>query len=230
MKRILTSLLLLWGAAAAAQQPTYVIEAGQSLNDALGVTDFYRYASFRDARVQFRDGYVKPARMNLNYVLGRLEFITPKGDTLMLEGEGDLAHVAIGTDTFFFYGGAQLQVGSWKGVGRLLQHQYLQEEGTTRVGAYESNDPSASAEAVTRYNAFNQVRSVAVRQRTTFVRESKLYFWKDNTAEPVALDRRSLEKAFPDRKPEIAEYLRQHKVNFRLPADVNGLIRQLLNL
>ncbi|GAB4092628.1 hypothetical protein GCM10028786_15550 [Flaviaesturariibacter terrae] len=218
---------LFFATAAGAQLPTYRLEAGESLADVISAADFYRYPAFREGRVQFRDGYVKTARLNLSYLLGQLEFIGPKGDTLVLEGVDDLAHVAIGQDTFFFYAGAVQQVDAWKGRGRLLQYQQLKEESSSSIGGYDANDPSGSVEATTRYNANNSVRSLAVRRRTTYVRDSKLYFWKDNTAEPMLLERRSLEKIYPGRKAEIAEYLRAHKVDFRLADQVRGLIAYL---
>ncbi|RYY38418.1 MAG: hypothetical protein EOO08_15005 [Chitinophagaceae bacterium] len=227
MKKLFLTLLLLAGLASQAQLPVYKLDIGQSLADVLAPTDFYRYAAFQDARVQFRDGYVKPVKMNLNFLLGKLEFIDPKGDTLILEGVDQLAHVAIGNDTFFFYNGSVEQVAAWKGSGRMLQHQQLIEEGSVKVGGYDANDPSGSSEAVTRYNAFNQVRSVPVRQRTTYVRDSRLYFWKDDTAEPVTLDRKAVERLFPKQRPTIAQYLKEHKVDFRVPAQVKALLDYL---
>lgn len=230
MKRCLLLLSLFCAGTTFAQFPTYRIEAGQSLSDVLGPADFYQYPSFQDGRVQFRDGYVKKAQLNLYYLVGRLEFIGPKGDTLMLEGVDDLAHVAIGTDTFFFYSGTLRQVGAWKGRGRLLQHQQLREESSSGVGGYDANDPSNSAEAATRYNAYNSVRSLAVRRRTTYMRYSKLYFWKDDTAEPVLLERRSVDRIFPGHKNEISEYLRTHKVDFRVADQVLALFNYLQSL
>ncbi|RYY88610.1 MAG: hypothetical protein EOO15_08435 [Chitinophagaceae bacterium] len=230
MTKLLLTLALFTGFAASAQLPTYKLEIGQSLADVLAPEDFFRYPSFREARVQFRDGYVKQAQMNLNYLLGKLEFIGPKGDTMILEGVDQLAHVAFGRDTFFFYNGSVEQVAAWKGTGRLLQHQQLQEEGSVKVGGYEANDPSASVEGVTRYNSFNQVRTLSVRQRTTFIRSSKLYYWKDDTAEPVAIDRRVIERLFPAHKKELSQYLKEHKVDYRMPQQVKGLLDYMHSL
>lgn len=227
MKRLLLFLCVFGALSGHSQQTSYTIEPGQTLSDVLG-NGMYRYPEFRSARVQFRDGYVKAARMNLNYLLGGLEFINPKGDTLALEGISELAHVAIGTDTFFFYGGALEQVGSWKGVGRLLVRRVLRETGSSRIGGYEANDPAGATEAVTRYNANNQVRSLAVRERTTFVKEEKLYFWKDDTSEPTTVDRRALEKLFPGKKAQLDETLRSRKINLKKPEEVRNLIQELL--
>jgi hypothetical protein len=230
MRKLLLPFLLAFCLTAGAQLPTYKVDIGQTMDDVMSVSDFYRYPSFQTSRVQFRDGYIKTAMMNLNFIEGRLQFISPGGDTLVLEGLDQLAHVAIGKDTFFFYGGALEQVGAWPGWGRLLQRQYLMEEGVTRVGGYDSNEPSGAVEAVTKYNAANMVRSIAMRQRTTIVRQSKLYVWKDDATVPVLLDRKEFESLFPGRKSAIRDYLRETKVDFRIPAQVLRLVNHVRSL
>ena len=63
----------------------------------------YRFEEFQEGRITLREGFSPdhPLQMNLNVFLGRIDYITNKGDTVAFENSQALKSVAISNHLFY---------------------------------------------------------------------------------------------------------------------------------
>ena len=81
---------------------TYKVNPGEIITQALPADVLYNYPAFTAGLVHFRNTAVGAGRMNYNNLLGKIQFIDDKGDTLELTNEPPINFVSIVSDTFYF--------------------------------------------------------------------------------------------------------------------------------
>ena len=81
---------------------TYKVNPGEIITQALPADVLYNYTAFTAGFVHFRNTAVGAGRMNYNNLLGKIQFIDDKGDTLELTNEPPINFVSIVSDTFYF--------------------------------------------------------------------------------------------------------------------------------
>jgi|GEM_PF-2702503 len=225
LRKIMLALFFGSSLTAAAQGPTYTVEPGQRVNDVLQPADYFLYPDFSNGEVHFKDGYISRARLNYSFSEAALQFIAPKGDTLVLANEEKIQLVAVGKDTFYFHQGFLQQIAR-VGDTRLLLRQYLKIHDVSRVGGYGANETGAM-DQTTRYNANNQVRELVLTSRLTIMRQQDLFLWAPDDEAPVPASRKELERRQPKRKSDIAAYLKERKVDFSQLQPVLRLMQHL---
>ena len=81
----------------------YKVAPGERVDVALQKANaLYQYPMFSEAQVVLKNGSSGTVRMNYNRMLGDMQFISGKGDTLVLDKGNDVASITIGKDTFFY--------------------------------------------------------------------------------------------------------------------------------
>jgi hypothetical protein len=105
VKNIL-SVFLLWllsiNIALSQSRKTYKVNPGEVITEALPHDVLYKYNQFINGTVHFRNGALGGGRMNFNNLLGKIQFIDDKNDTLELNNEPPIRYVNIAADTFYF--------------------------------------------------------------------------------------------------------------------------------
>src|SRR5881398_159423 len=109
MKTFLLLLILYLAVPACLQAQTsniYKVAPGERVDFALlKANALYQYPQFADAQVALKNGTSGTVRMNYNQLLGDMQFINGKGDTLSLDNENEVASIVIAKDTFVFSDG-----------------------------------------------------------------------------------------------------------------------------
>jgi hypothetical protein len=75
-----------------------VIHADENISDHFT----YRFPSFEEATVLFKNGTSSIYKMNFNMLLCSMQFIDPKGDTLNISKPADIDSILFKNSTFFF--------------------------------------------------------------------------------------------------------------------------------
>ena len=75
-----------------------VIHADENISDYF----IYRFPSFDQATVLFKNGISSTYKMNFNMLLCTMQFIDPKGDTLEISKPEDIDSIRLNNSTFFF--------------------------------------------------------------------------------------------------------------------------------
>ena len=85
-----------------AQKNQWTVNAGESVKEVLGDSAIYRYPQFQQGTAYYKDGSFSHAPLNLNFITGEMEFITPSKDTLAVANETSIKYITIQRDTFYF--------------------------------------------------------------------------------------------------------------------------------
>ena len=103
MKLLLCICIGLFSVPAFAQPgKTYTIKPGENIIKVISVNEIFKYPSFVIGTVIFKDGRNVRSRLNYNSLIGQIQFIDLKGDTLSLAEEETVRYIVIGTDSFCY--------------------------------------------------------------------------------------------------------------------------------
>ena len=185
----------------------YIVNPGQTIQEVIPDTVRYSYADFRNGIVFFPRNETATAMVNYNLMLGEMQFIDPKGDTVFIGEPKKFDRIAIGSDTFFFNKGYLKQL-AYKNKVRLLQKQTIRMASRTTLGVF---DQPAQGAATTYSSFIGNTHDVSLRtnQKITFKKETYYFLMDRNqTLYPLTLknlqllfskDRNLLEKSFQGR-------------------------------
>src|SRR6476620_2051112 len=77
-------------------------KAGEDPAKVIPLAERYRYGEFRQGKLSFANGSSSVAKFNYNILLGEMQFIDQKGDTLSLTDDYSIQVVAIGQELFYY--------------------------------------------------------------------------------------------------------------------------------
>jgi hypothetical protein len=175
----------------------YVVNPGQTIQEVIPDTIRYSYPEFRSGIVFFPGNETATAMVNYNLMLGEMQFINPKGDTLYIGEPEKFEKIAVGFDTFFFNKGYLRQM-AYKNKVRLLQKQTIRMSSRTTLGVF---DQPAQGAATTYSSFFGNTHDVTLRtnQKITFKKET-YYFLMDRNQILYPLSLKNLQMLFPKDK------------------------------
>ena len=208
---------------------TIFIAAGQEVSEVLTPQKIYRYPQFINGKIIFRNSSTSQALLNYNYLIGEIEFISPKNDTLAIAKEQmlNIKKVIIDTNTFFYHQGyAELVMENR--VGKLLKSEKFYVVNREKIGGY--NQP-ASTSAIDSYDNFISTYGVTglhlkIRENITLVLKAN-YFFGNEYDLLLPANKRNLYRAYHAKKEQIDEYLKENLVDYKNPSDLKKLLTHL---
>ena len=116
----------------------------------------YRFDKFYIGTVSFFTGKSANARLNYNRLLGEMQFIDLKGDTLSLDEESTIKSILIGNTTFFY----DTHSGFMEAVNRqpaitLAKKEILKPMSIEKLGAYNQSSSVSSINSYSSYTGRN---------------------------------------------------------------------------
>ncbi|MBS1975333.1 MAG: hypothetical protein JST13_13355, partial [Bacteroidetes bacterium] len=79
------------------------VKAGDDFSEALSSFGIYRFPQFEQSDIFFRNGKESNGRLNYNLVVGEIQFINGKGDTLSIANPEELRYVKIDSVFYYYY-------------------------------------------------------------------------------------------------------------------------------
>lgn len=230
MKALFVILVLMLVKESAGQNaPELVIPAGTIVSEVLTPDKIYQHPQFTVGKVLYRNSTETEALLNYNNLSGNIEFIGPKGDTLVI-GKDLLAtinRIMINGHTYFYQEG-YFELVAEHAFGKLLKRQVYLLTNREKMGAYNQ---FTSLSAVSSYDNLTDrtggvSRSLKVNEKITLTLRSQ-YFFADGQGRYLPATKKNLSKSFPSRTVQIDRYLSQHDVDFRNVADLTALFSSL---
>ncbi|HEY5371810.1 MAG TPA: hypothetical protein VIJ75_22735 [Hanamia sp.] len=213
-----------------AQDSTIFIAAGQEVSEVLTPQKIFRYPQFINGEILFRDGTTSHALLNYNYLVGEIEFISPKKDTLALAKEQmqNIKKVILDTSTFF-YNRRYLELVMENGVGKLLKSEMFNVVKREKMGGY--NQPSSTS-PIESYENFTGTYGIPeqhlkIRENITLVLKTNYFFGNDYDL-VLPANKKNIYKAYPAKKDRIDEYLKENSVDYKKAADLEKLLNYLV--
>lgn len=193
-----------------AQNPNLIrVKADTDLKYAIPIAERYRYPQFKEGTVSFYNTAPATAKLNYNFQLGEMQFLSPARDTLSLANEQSIKQIQIG-DNVFYYDAAH------KYVERIAAYPkvYLVVKVMYKVAAVEKMAAMGKSSATSSIREVNMlstgnssVQKLASKGDIVFSKE-KLYFLMDLNHSIYKTTKNGFTKLFPNHKRAIEDYLK----------------------
>ncbi len=201
------------------------IKADSDIKNAIPIADRYRYPQFMIGNVVYRNGVSGAGKLNYNRLLGEMQFIDVKGDTMALADEQNIAHVTIGSDRFYVNPGKGcLEVIADHKSVKLAKQVVIKSMRTEKKVAYGQSSGASSVATVQPYSSNSSVHRIGS-TGDQVVKEEVSYFVVDQNDRYYLLNKSAIFKVFPKHKKEIEAYLNEQSVEFTEEADLKKLIQ-----
>lgn len=223
----LLPLMLCWTASltGAMAQKQIRVKADANVTSAIPMADRYRYPQFMTGNVVYRNGVAGAGQLNYNRLLGEMQFIDSKGDTMALADEQNVAHVTIGSNRFYVNPGKGCpEVIADHGGVKLAKQVVLKSMRTEKKVAYGQSSGASSVATVQPYSNNSSVHRIES-TGDQMVREEVSYFLVDQNDRYYLMNKSAMFKVFPKHKKAIDAYLKENPTQFAEEADLRKLIQ-----
>lgn len=178
----------------------------------------YRYPTFMQSRVYFKDGDSAGGRLNYNYLLQSMQFMDPKGDTLVISNEKNISYISIGMDTFFYDNGYYEWIAS-SATAKLAVKHSLKTAGTQKLGAFGIPSATNKIESQDEIRSYN-TQKLDINEEIVFAKQ-KAYYVSGLKNHFVEANKKNMSKLFPEK--DIDNYIKENKLNLNKEGDLVDL-------
>ncbi len=201
------------------------VKTDENILSAVPLASRYRYPQFTTGTVTYRNGVAGTGQLNYNRLLGEIQFIGPKGDTLALADEQNIAHVTIGTSKFYInQGRGCLEVIADHGSVKLAKQVVFESVRSEKKVAYGQSSGASSVATVQPFannSSVHRIESAGDRM----IQENVSYFMVDQNDRSYLVNKSTIFKVFAKHKKAIETYLKENSVQFSEEADLKRLIQ-----
>lgn len=221
MKKVLVAVVVFhFSLVVVAQEVEHVTVSGNELLDFIA-KEGYKYAGFQRGKVYFNNSDSGGGRLNYNYLLQTMQFIGPKGDTLVFADEKMVKYVTIGPDTFFYNNGFYEKLDG-KGALTLTKRHILKGTEAQKLGAFGKSAVTTSITSDDMLRNNSAPMKLNINEEFRF---SKQTFFYISTAgkQFVELNKKNVPRLFSGKAGAVNEYIETNKLSLHKEADVLNL-------
>jgi hypothetical protein len=193
-----------------------IIRAGDNLADYFT----YRFPSFTDAIILFKNRGPLISKMNFNMLTGEMQFISPKGDTLAVSKPEDIDSIRLNNCVFFFNKGYFEIIAAFDSV-RLVVFRKVSFE-SVKIGAMGAPVRSAAVDDYNVYLSSQGPRALFVNQ-DLYVFRKTIYFLIEGNGEAMTATRSNFLKIFTGNRKSVENFIKLNNTNFEKQADLDKL-------
>jgi hypothetical protein len=203
---------------------TFTIKAGEDISAVY--KQAFKYPEFRNAKAVFSYGSPAGGKMNYNLIIGKIQFIDEKNDTLVIADEAAIKLITIGTDTFYYDRDNYVELLANYGEVKMALQQRIKFIDEKNIGAFGI---PTSTQNIDNYNTLraNNTYSLKVNKDLVFSKEDRYYFSEGENGFLVA-SKKNILKEFPRKKMVIENYLKEHDINYNNEEDLKSLFGYLV--
>lgn len=204
-----------------------VVKAGQDFMESLSKQIYY-YPQFVEGTVVYKDGMASGAALNYNMLIGEMQFIDPKHDTLSLANEQTVQYVTIAKDSFFYDKGFLALVTSNPTI-KLAIRQRIKVIDKQKIGAYDQPSSTGSIDSYNSVQSGNRMYKLDIREDIVLAKETSLYLG-DKFNHFVIANKKNSIKFSSNKQSEVEKYIRENNIDFNKKEDMIKLIGFLQDL
>ena len=174
--------------------------------------EIYRYPSFEAGIVEYKDGKRYKGTMNYNKVLGVIQFIDEKGDTLAMSNEEQISSIHIGKDVYIYAPPCLLAVKA-EGKAWLYKNERVRIADKQKTGGYGIPNTAGTIDAITQidtrvnYNQIEMNESLLISRVTT-------YYIENQSGQIFPASKKNVLNMYPKHEDKIREYVKTYGVDF----------------
>ncbi len=212
MRRILLLLITLMVPATgfpAQDGKKVIVKAGTSVVDYFSGADRYRYPSFVEANVLFRNGRVNKLKLNYDILFGEMVFIQDH-DTLAIIKKKEIRYVAL-PDTFYFNDGYIELIRSE--TPRVGVKNIVKLNDVLKKGAYGTTARAGAVDAYDRMdrqgNAFALIPDEDLELKTV-----SQYYIADALGNFIEFNKKNVLQLYPEKADGIKAFIKAGRISF----------------
>lgn len=210
-----------------AQQEKIILKAGESVQ-AFKMEHVYRYPVFISSKVVYKDGVTTTEKLNYNQITEKMEFIDPKGDTLVVTGDNDIKSVTLDKSVFYYNQGYFELIRETPSLN-LARKITLKLVDRQKIGAFGQR---SSTTAIETYNTNpNNAFSTRLQLNVDYIfSKTTTYYFTDNNIDFIPASQKNLLKLVAGKSEAINNYLNTSKTDFKNGEQLQDLMDYIQRL
>lgn len=187
----------------------------------------YLNPQFQNGMVELKNGQKFTRSLNYNFILGTVEFINERNDTLAIADETAVSSVIIGNDVFIFTPACLRTIS--KGKVKLYAYEKMKIGDVQKVGAFGIPNSGSAIATFNRIDTYTNPYNIDVNE-TIIITKATYFLVETDKHEFVPITKKTVLRTAPGKESEIKEYIKEHNVNFNKKAEVQELINYISGL
>lgn len=213
----------------AQKQKFFTVQPGENIYDVVPKHDVYEYSDFLPGYVIFKNGVRSSAKFNYNFVHEDIQFISSKGDTLVIANAEEVKSVTIGKDEYYYTPNRFVKLDTVVGEARIgiagffttVNRKRLSAYGSTIDGGVDSYG-SYIVPANTKLNLVPNVVTTVAYRKAMFIGNRFNYF--------VPVSKKNIFSFYPDKEQQLRKFLNDNNIDFTSREDVVKLVNYMESL
>lgn len=192
------------------------------------IKEVYLFASFEPGIVEYNNGKQYKSKFNYNKVLGTVQFIDEKGDTLSLTDEASIRSVMAG-NVSFAYKPQCMQVLAYGGTMKLLKSERVRIADNQKVGGYGISNSTGTIESIDRLDTRVNFNQVDINEKI-LLNKTVLFYLELENSTLVPATKKHILNAHPAHEKAISAFITSKRINFGKEADLVELTSYIARL
>ena len=226
--KLLPLFVLAFCCSAHAQDSAIILKAGMSINESISITDLYEYPQFVYGKVFFKPGDSSSGRLNYNRLVGQMQFIDFKGDTLNIADPGTIKSIRINNDLFYYDEGYVKLIKDSNTI-KLAAKQTLRVVNKEKTGAYNMPSSTSAIDSYGSYMSEGKMYKLVPREDIVLKKQTQYYFG-DKFNHFILANKKNLLRLYSKQNVSLNAYLKENNVDFTSQEDLEKLLQYLANL
>lgn len=186
----------------------------------------YRFPEFTYGKVYFMNNDSATGKLNYNMLMGKMQFIDRKGDTLVLADNNPIRLVAIDTSLFYCNSGGCVELLAGFPPAELAVGYHLKFADEQRIGAYGLPTSTQTVENTSSFVETNY--KLLLNKDLIFIKETQ-YYLIDGDKHLTTANKKNIQKLFPKQRDRIEDYIKQKQIDFKNESELKDLFLFLVN-
>lgn len=184
----------------------------------------YRFSSFNEGSIVFRNGIISSGRLNYNVSLDELHFINENGDTLAMADPASVSFVNLNGSRFYYDKGFFQTIDTVSANGVVLAFkQILIAQQQRKYGAYDIVEQHEGVRTVNFYTGNGQTYRLGQDEKIV-VTAREFYFFGDVYGHFVKANKENILLQFGKKQSAIKQFIKTNHTNFSDLKDLLSLM------
>jgi hypothetical protein len=204
-----------------------VIKGGSSAWDNF-IKEVYRYPTFQPGIVEYKDGKRYKSNFNYNKVIGNIQFIDEKGDTLALSNEETISSIIIGSDIFIYNPQCLISLKT-DGKVKLYKNERVRIADQMKTGAYDIPNTAGTIDAINHTDSWLAQNMLDINESLLISKVTNFYI-ENERKEIVPASRKNVLNMFSRHEDELKQFIKSNGIDFTKEEDLEELTGYLSRL
>lgn len=191
--------------------------------------EIYLYPDFQKGTVEYKNGRAFAGKLNYNKVLGTIQFIDEKDDTLSMNNEESIKGIKIGDHEFFYISPDCYEELKDGGRFKLVKNERIRIADKQKIGGLGISNSTGTIESVDRIDTRMTYNQIDINEKLLLSKTIKFYLETDDRV-LVPASKKNILGMFPNHEEIIKEYIRKNNIDFSREDHLAELTGYLSNL